>query len=113
MERSLMRSSVTEVLERQLRRAQLDNHGLCVLDASGTVLFINTAGEELLGWSSEQLLGRDFAAVVAGSAAELEELRAAIAGYGPHECAHARLAYRFWPCTYQSSDETVVLFCRR
>jgi PAS domain S-box-containing protein len=107
-----MRSTGTGVLDRQLRRAELENQGLCVLDVSGQVQFINPAGEELLGWSSAQLIGRDFAAVVAGSAAELEELRAAIAGHGPQECAHARLVYRFWPCSHASSDETIVLFHR-
>lgn len=39
--------------------------GLCALDVQGRLLFINPAGEELLGWSSDQLVGRDFITLVA------------------------------------------------
>jgi PAS domain S-box-containing protein len=53
-------------VERQLRaahdyqRAITDNigEGLCVVDDQGRLLYLNRAGEELLGWRQEDLLGQ-------------------------------------------------------
>src|SRR6266851_8904576 len=41
--------------------------GLCELDAEGRVLFINPQGELLLGWTEDELVGRDLLAMVGAS----------------------------------------------
>ena len=41
--------------------------GLCELDPEGRVLFINPQGEHLLGWTEDELVGRDLLAVVDAS----------------------------------------------
>jgi len=41
--------------------------GLCELDAEGRVLFINPQGELLLGWTEDELVGRDLLTMVGAS----------------------------------------------
>src|SRR5712692_12122156 len=41
--------------------------GLCELDPEGRVLFINPQGEQLLGWTESELVGRDLLALVGAS----------------------------------------------
>lgn len=43
--------------------------GVCALDATGRVLFMNPAGERLLGWQEHELVGLDLLATVGAPAA--------------------------------------------
>jgi len=47
--------------------------GLCALDPDGRVLIINPEGERLLGWSQDELVGRDLLATVAAPPAADDE----------------------------------------
>jgi PAS domain-containing protein len=105
-------SNLTRQRDRLEARLAAVADGLCVLDAAGRVQFVNPAGERLLGWSSAQLLGREFAAAVAGTPGALEELRAAVGGHCTCECDDAQVHYSFRPVIDGGSDETVVLFRR-
>jgi diguanylate cyclase (GGDEF)-like protein/PAS domain S-box-containing protein len=57
--------------------------GLCALDSEGRLLFINPQGEHLLGWTEQELVGRDLLATVATSdAAEAAASLSALVGAG-------------------------------
>jgi PAS domain S-box-containing protein len=62
-------ADITEIRRRDdLLRYQLDLtsavarnivEGLCIVDESGTITYINRAAERMLGWNSSELVGRD------------------------------------------------------
>jgi PAS domain S-box-containing protein len=103
---NLRRSSETQLAqERDKLQAVVSavGDGLCALDQAGQLIFINPAGEQLLGWPEAELIGRSLLDLIEA----LEPDKPATATAGLYHLISAGQPYRHEDSAFKRKDGTV------